>query len=160
MRQTTFAAAVIVINLMAGSAMANTETLTASFYERASVKPYIINGEEVYLMANTEVFNENDPTVVAHKTLPFGTKLKVTNPNNGRSIIVEVQDRGPYVHGRDLDLSKGAAANSTCLMTALSTWKLKCWIEFQKGRAKRGLFYLKCTNNRPWFLVSISTRLY
>jgi rare lipoprotein A len=45
---------------------------------------------------------------VAHKWLPFGTKLKVTNASNGKSVIVRVNDRGPYVHGRTLDLSYGA----------------------------------------------------
>lgn len=45
----------------------------------------------------------------AHRTLPFGTKLKVTNRNNGRSVIVRINDRGPFIKGRVLDLSKGAA---------------------------------------------------
>jgi rare lipoprotein A len=45
----------------------------------------------------------------AHKTLPFGTKLKVTNPANGKSVIVRINDRGPFIKGRHLDLSKAAA---------------------------------------------------
>jgi rare lipoprotein A (peptidoglycan hydrolase) len=45
----------------------------------------------------------------AHKTLPFGTKLKVTNPNNGKTVTVTVNDRGPFVGDRVLDLSYGAA---------------------------------------------------
>lgn len=45
----------------------------------------------------------------AHKTLPFGTKLRVTNPNNGKSVVVTVNDRGPYSGNRVLDLSYGAA---------------------------------------------------
>jgi rare lipoprotein A len=45
----------------------------------------------------------------AHKTYKFGTKLRVTNPDNGRSVVVTVNDRGPFVRGRDLDLSYGAA---------------------------------------------------
>lgn len=44
----------------------------------------------------------------AHRYLPFGTKLKVTNQSNGKSIIVTVNDRGPFVRGRGLDLSYGA----------------------------------------------------
>lgn len=58
--------------------------------------------------ANGEVFDMYKLTC-AHKTLPFGTMLKVTNQANGKSTIVEVTDRGPYVGGRILDLSKGAA---------------------------------------------------
>jgi rare lipoprotein A len=45
----------------------------------------------------------------AHKYLPFGTELRVTNPDNGRSVNVKVNDRGPFIRGRDLDLSYGAA---------------------------------------------------
>lgn len=45
----------------------------------------------------------------AHRRLAFGTKLKVTNLRNGRSVIVRVNDRGPFVRGRVLDLSLGAA---------------------------------------------------
>lgn len=45
----------------------------------------------------------------AHKTYKFGTKLRVTNPENGRSVVVTVNDRGPFIRGRDLDLSYGAA---------------------------------------------------
>ncbi len=46
----------------------------------------------------------------AHKTLPFGTKLKVTNKNNGRSVVVRINDRGPFIKGRIIDLSKAAAS--------------------------------------------------
>lgn len=45
----------------------------------------------------------------AHKTLPFGTKLSVVNPKNGKSVIVRINDRGPFIRGRVLDLSKAAA---------------------------------------------------
>ncbi len=45
----------------------------------------------------------------AHRSLPFGTRLKVTNKHNGRSVVVRVNDRGPFVRGRVLDLSRAAA---------------------------------------------------
>jgi len=45
----------------------------------------------------------------AHRTLPFGTKVKVTNLSNGKSVIVRINDRGPFVSGRIIDLSKAAA---------------------------------------------------
>ena len=45
----------------------------------------------------------------AHKTLPFGTKLKVKNQRNGREIVVRVNDRGPFIKGRILDLTPAAA---------------------------------------------------
>jgi len=58
--------------------------------------------------ANGEKFDQMSYTA-AHKSLRFGTLLKVTNPKNGKSIVVRINDRGPYVEGRDLDLSKAAA---------------------------------------------------
>ena len=45
----------------------------------------------------------------AHRTLPFGTRVKVTNQRNGRSVIVRINDRGPFIKGRVIDLSKAAA---------------------------------------------------
>ncbi|PZO82434.1 MAG: septal ring lytic transglycosylase RlpA family lipoprotein [Mesorhizobium amorphae] len=45
----------------------------------------------------------------AHRSLPFGTKLRVTNQTNGKSVVVRINDRGPFVKGRVLDLSKAAA---------------------------------------------------
>jgi rare lipoprotein A len=45
----------------------------------------------------------------AHRTLPFGTKVRVTNKHNGRSVIVTVNDRGPFVHGRVIDLTPAGA---------------------------------------------------
>src|SRR3954463_8034040 len=56
--------------------------------------------------ANGERFNTHDLTA-AHKTLPFGTKVRVTNEQTGKSVVVRINDRGPYAHGRVIDLSKG-----------------------------------------------------
>jgi rare lipoprotein A len=47
----------------------------------------------------------------AHRSLPFGTKVLVTNKRNGRSVIVRINDRGPFIRGRVLDVSKAAAQN-------------------------------------------------
>ncbi len=58
--------------------------------------------------ANGERYNQNGLTA-AHRTLPFGTKVRVTNLRNNRSVIVRINDRGPYAHGRIIDLSAGAA---------------------------------------------------
>jgi rare lipoprotein A len=58
--------------------------------------------------ANGEKFNPNGLTA-AHKTLPFGTILRVTNPDNGRSIVVRINDRGPFTKGVDLDIARGGA---------------------------------------------------
>jgi rare lipoprotein A len=58
--------------------------------------------------ASGERFNQNGLTA-AHRTLPFGTLVKVTNVNNGRSVVVKINDRGPFSRGRVIDLSAGAA---------------------------------------------------
>ncbi|MGB3532975.1 MAG: septal ring lytic transglycosylase RlpA family protein [Microcoleaceae cyanobacterium] len=58
--------------------------------------------------ASGEYFNQNDLTA-AHRSLPFGTKVRVTNVNNGRSVVVRINDRGPFTGGRVIDLSAAAA---------------------------------------------------
>ncbi|MGH8487860.1 MAG: septal ring lytic transglycosylase RlpA family protein [Gammaproteobacteria bacterium] len=58
--------------------------------------------------ANGGIFNQNELTA-AHRTLPLGTKVAVTNVRNGKSVKVEINDRGPYVNGRVIDLSRAAA---------------------------------------------------
>jgi rare lipoprotein A len=60
--------------------------------------------------ASGERFNTHAMTA-AHPTLPFGTRLRVTNVTNGRSVVVRINDRGPYVRGRVVDLSEAAAEN-------------------------------------------------
>ncbi len=54
-------------------------------------------------------FNPNAMTA-AHKTLPFGTRVRVTHARNGRSVVVKINDRGPYIRGRTIDLSRAAAS--------------------------------------------------
>ena len=58
--------------------------------------------------ASGESFNQYAMTA-AHRTLPFGTQVRVTNLNNGRQVVVRINDRGPFSHGRIIDLSAGAA---------------------------------------------------
>lgn len=59
--------------------------------------------------ANGEIFNQNSLTA-AHRSLPFGTRVKVTNLDNGKSVVVRINNRGPYSNGRIIDLSKAAFA--------------------------------------------------
>ncbi|MCX5068470.1 septal ring lytic transglycosylase RlpA family protein [Micromonospora lupini] len=61
------------------------------------------------LTANGESFNPNELTA-AHKTLPFNTRVRVTNPSSGKSVVVRINDRGPFIDGRCLDLSRAAFA--------------------------------------------------
>jgi rare lipoprotein A len=50
-----------------------------------------------------------DTLTAAHRTLPFGTRVRVTNPGTGQSVIVRINDRGPFARGRVIDLSRAAA---------------------------------------------------
>lgn len=80
-------------------AAAFTQTGVASYY-----------GSELHgrRTASGERFNKEALTA-AHRTAPFGSRLKVTNLTNGRSVMVRVNDRGPFVRGRIVDVSAGAA---------------------------------------------------
>ncbi|NVI87201.1 septal ring lytic transglycosylase RlpA family protein [Actinomadura sp. BRA 177] len=62
---------------------------------------------EGQMTASGEPFDPSELTA-AHKTLPMGSKVRVTNKNNGRSVVVRINDRGPYAGGRCLDLSRAA----------------------------------------------------
>lgn len=62
------------------------------------------------LTANGERFDQNALTA-AHRTLPFGTKVRVVNSKTGKSVIVRINDRGPFIRGRIIDLSKAAFQN-------------------------------------------------
>ena len=71
----------------------------ASYYSRSFSGRRTASGERLH----------HDSLTCAHRSYPFGTKLKVLNPVNGRSVVVRVTDRGPFVRGRIIDLSGRAA---------------------------------------------------
>ncbi len=82
----------------------------ASYYARS------FHGEET---ANGETFNQN-ALVAAHKTLPFGTQVQVTNLDNGKQVTVRINDRGPFKPGRIIDLSRLAAREIDLLEEGLA----------------------------------------
>ncbi|HEY1166755.1 MAG TPA: septal ring lytic transglycosylase RlpA family protein [Chitinophaga sp.] len=69
--------------------------------------------------ASGETFHQNSMTG-AHRTLPFGTKVKVINLANGRAVKVRINDRGPYAQGRVIDLSKKAARKLGIVSTGVA----------------------------------------
>lgn len=75
-----------------------------------------------------EVFNMHDKTC-AHRWLPFGTKLLVTNLDNGKSVVVRVNDRGPFHHGRLIDISKGAAAEIDMIRKGTARVRVEVFVE-------------------------------
>ena len=76
----------------------HTETGKASFYAMKYQFRKTASGERFNQLSNT----------AAHKKLPFGTKVKVTNIKNDKSVVVKINDRGPFVKGRIIDLSRSA----------------------------------------------------
>jgi len=77
-------------------------------FEQAGKASWYGPGFEGRKTASGERYDSSDLTA-AHRELPFGSKVRVTNLENGRSVVVEINDRGPYKPGRVIDLSKGAA---------------------------------------------------
>ena len=84
-------------------------------------------GFEGKTTANGEKFDKNDLTA-AHPTLPLGTKAKVTNLENGKSVDVRINDRGPYVKGRDIDVSRGAAKELDMTKSGIAPVKIEAKI--------------------------------
>ncbi len=79
----------------------------ASGHSESGIASFYGNEFQSRKTANGERFDQAKLTA-AHRTLPFGTRLKVTNTENGKSVTVRVNDRGPFVKGRIIDLSSSA----------------------------------------------------
>ena len=113
MKQAFFAmaagAAILVMALPAAAAEA--QTGKASYYRHGK---YTANGER---------FNPRDLTA-AHRTLPFGTRVLVTHVRSGKSVIVRINDRGPFVKGRIIDLSLAAAEVLGMTASGVATVKI------------------------------------
>ena len=95
------------------------ELLTAETY--ASYYGEAFNGRPT---SSGEIFDMNAYTA-AHKTLPFGTLLEVTNLENGKKVVVRVNDRGPFVANRELDLSKAAAESLGMISRGITRVSIK-----------------------------------
>jgi rare lipoprotein A len=74
--------------------------------------------------ASGEVFQPGGYTA-ANRTLPFGTMLRLTNPSTGRTVMVRVNDRGPFVTGRSLDVSRGAAVALGMIAKGTATLRME-----------------------------------
>lgn len=106
-------------NAVPGEGKLATETGIASYYGDE------FNGRKT---ASGEIFNQSKLTA-AHKRIAFGTNVKVTNLSNNKYVLVKVNDRGPFVSGRIIDLSKAAAKQIDLI--APGTAKVK--IEYRKN---------------------------
>jgi rare lipoprotein A len=75
--------------------------------------------------ASGEIFDAKKLTA-AHKTLPFGTMVKVTNSSNNKTVIVRINDRGPFVAGRIIDLSEDAAKKIDMIQAGVQKVTIVC----------------------------------
>jgi rare lipoprotein A len=74
--------------------------------------------------ASGEAFNQNALTA-AHRQLPFGTRVRITNLNNDKAVIVRINDRGPHRRGRLIDVSRGAAAQLGMLRSGVARVRIQ-----------------------------------
>jgi len=86
--------------------------------------------------SNKEIYDMHDLTA-AHKSLPFGTFVVVTNLNNGKSVTVRINDRGPFVKGRIIDLSYAAAKAVDMIGTGTAPVKLEILTEISPKRSSQ-----------------------
>jgi rare lipoprotein A len=107
--RTTFAVFLLVVLLLQGcSGLARHESRPdLSGYRETGLASYYAKKHQHRKTASGEPFNNNALTA-AHKSLPFGTRVMVKNLNNGRSVTVRINDRGPFVRGRIIDLTRTA----------------------------------------------------
>lgn len=97
----------LLVTMLVLSGCGSSKKAAFSMYDKKAVATYYhdkFNGRKT---ASGETFS-NSKYTAAHRKLPFGTKLKVTNKANGKSVVVTVNDRGPFSGGCDLDLTRKA----------------------------------------------------
>jgi rare lipoprotein A len=110
--------------------------LAQNGYEATGIASYYADKFEGRQTASGEIYQHSKLTA-AHRTLPFGTQLKVINTANGKSVVVTVNDRGPFVDNRILDLSKSAALKIDAVKNGLVEVRIQQVID-ENGGGKEG----------------------
>ena len=108
------------------------QRLASLWLHRSFPRDTVITGEASWYgpgfygnrTANGEVYQPGTMTA-AHRTLPFGTKVRVTNLWNGRSAVIRINDRGPFVYHRVIDLGHGAASDLGLTASGIAQVKLE-----------------------------------
>ena len=100
----------VILSLLCCCAHAQQQSGIASYYAKSATGARTANGERLH----------HDSLTCAHRSQPFGTRLKVTCPVTDRTVVVRVNDRGPFVRGRIIDLSWGAARQLGILTMGLA----------------------------------------
>lgn len=101
------AIALIFMTLVIASCGSSRSSASGKVYDKKAVACYYADKFNGKKTANGEKFS-NSKYTAAHKKLAFGTKVRVTNLKNSKSVVVTINDRGPFSRGRDIDLSKKA----------------------------------------------------
>lgn len=127
-------------------------------YSKTGMASYYANKFEGRKTASGEIYKHSKRTA-AHRSLPFGTKLKVTNIENGKSVIVRVNDRGPFVKGRIIDLSKSAASEIDLIKIGVA----KVRVEQVSDMTNNGIKEKKSSNvvkqnDRKYYKIEVSAK--
>ncbi len=125
-RQLVFAATFVLS--LASCARKITDSGSGSYTTETGKGSYYADKFQGRPTASGEKFDQNKMTA-AHRTLPFGTKVTVTNTANGRSVVVTVNDRGPFAAGRIIDVSRKAASQLGIIEAGVANVK----ISYKKG---------------------------
>jgi rare lipoprotein A (peptidoglycan hydrolase) len=163
-RTLAFALGVLTVLLAGCSSQNFTPTPATSYYTpsdqtyrgtRTEVASWYGPGFAGRRTSNGEIYNPEGLTA-ASKTLPLGSHVRVANPDTGRSVVVRINDRGPFVRGRSLDLSHGAArqigltsegvgrvqVTPTATSTPSATWNTSDYAENSSSAAPQHVSYV------------------
>jgi len=130
----SIATALVVATALSGCAPYHAQRGVTKFHQRGKASWYG-PGFAGRKTANGERFNPGAMTA-AHKTLPFGTTVEVTNLQNGKRTVVRINDRGPYAGGRIIDLSKAAAKKIGLIQSGVAKVEIRAVGPGGKKRAK------------------------
>lgn len=114
----------VTASLMLLALLGNSVSAKTSTHRLSGEASYYAEFHHGKLTANGEIFNMHGLTA-AHRTLPLGTVIQVTNLKNNKSVKVRVNDRGPYAKNRVLDLSKGAAHHLGMIKSGVTDIRIK-----------------------------------
>lgn len=110
--------------LLAGCSTTSYDSVSGRGYRAEGTASYYGKAHHGKRTASGERFNQNALTA-AHRTLPFGPRVKVTNLDSGRSVVVRINDRGPFGRGRIIDVSKAAAEQLNMLRSGTAPVRLE-----------------------------------
>lgn len=116
--------ALAAVSIAAASGCASTRPAPGHAGSEVGMASYYADAHQGRRTASGERFDMHALTA-AHRTLPFGTRVEVTNLENGRSVVVRINDRGPFVEGRVIDLSQAAARELRFLGRGTTRVRLK-----------------------------------